>query len=111
MSEAERKQIEGMALLEVEEAKRALAILRAKADQWSGFHDQVSRMLGHAKRRSVTLLLDPDCKVERWNLENAAPTFGDAMNIGAILALDDELKAACERLKKAEETKKELGFS
>jgi hypothetical protein len=111
MSEAERKQIEAMALWEAEEARRALALLRSKADQWIASHDLVSRMLGHAKRGLATLVVDPDSGINRRNLENAAPSFGEAMSIDAIFALDDALEAAYLRLKKAETAKKELGFN
>jgi len=110
MSEAEQKQIKAMVLLEAEEARASLALLRSKANQWIAAHNLASNMLAHAKRELVTLVIDPDCKVERWNLENAAPPFGEAMNVNAILALDDELKAAAVRLKKAEDDKKALGF-
>lgn len=111
MSEAEQKQIEAMVLWEAEEAKRVLALLRSKADQWIASHDLVSRMLGHAKRGLATMIVDPDSRMERLNLESAAPSIGEAMNIDAIFALDDALKAACLRLKKAETAKKELGFN
>lgn len=111
MSEEEKRQIKAMVLLEAEEAKAALAILRAKADQWINSHALVSKMLGHAKRELVTLVIDPDCKVERWNLENAAPSFGEAMNVNAVLALDAELKAAYIRLDNANARKKGLGFN
>ena len=110
MSEAEQKQIRAMALLEVEEAKAALALLRSKANRWKAAHDLVSKVLSHAKRELATLVVEPDCKVERWNLENATPPFGEAMNVNAVLALDDELKAAYLRVKNAEAEKKALGF-
>ena len=110
MSEAEQKQIKAMALLEAEEAKAALALLRSKANRWIAAHELVSKMLGHSKRELATLVVDPDCKIERWNLENAAPSFGEAMNVNAVLALDDELKTAALRVKKAEDDKKALGF-
>jgi hypothetical protein len=111
MSEEEKRQIRAMVLLEAEEAKAALALLRAKADQWIDAHDLVSKMLSHAKRELVTLVVDSDCKVERWNLENAVPSFGEAMKINAVLALDDELKAACIRLNNANARKRGLGFN
>jgi hypothetical protein len=111
MSEEEKRQIRAMALLEAEDAKAALALLRSKADQWIASHDLVSKMLGHAKRRSATLIVDPESKIERLNLESAAPSFGEAMNIQAIFALDDDLKTAALRLKSSEIRKKVLGFS
>ena len=110
MSEAEQKQIKAMALLEAEEAKAALALLRSKANRWIEAHDLTSKMLGHAKRDLATLVVDPECKMVRRDLEDAAPSFGGAMSIDAILALDDELKAADLRVKKAEAEKKALGF-
>jgi len=111
MNDEEQRQIKAMVLLEAEEAKAALALLRAKADQWIALHELVSKMLGHAKRNLATLMLDPDCKTERLNLEKAAPSFSKAMNIDAVLALDDDLKAAYTRVKNAEVRKMELGFN
>ena len=110
MSEAEQKQIEARVLWEAEDAKRALARLRSKASQWIAAHELASKVLSHAKRELATLVIDPECKNERWELEKAAPSFGEAMNVNAILALDDELKAAHLRVKKAEAEKKALGF-
>jgi hypothetical protein len=110
MSGEEQRNIKAMALLEAEEAKAELALLRAKADQWIAYHDLVSRMLGHAKRTPAVQVVDLDNQIERLNLEQYAPSFGDAMNINAILALDDELKSALLRSKKADDRKKDLGF-
>jgi len=110
MSEAEKKQLKAMALLEAEEAKAALALLRSKANRWIEYHDLVSKMLSHAKRELVTLVIDPDCRTERRNVEDAISSFGEAMNIEAVLALDDELKIADLRVKRADAEKKALGF-
>ncbi len=99
-----------MVLLEAEEAKVSLALLRSKASQWVAAHELASKMLVHAKRELVTLLLDPDGSSVRWELEKAAPSFGEAMSINAMLALDDELKTADLRVKKSEAEKKALGF-
>lgn len=67
-------------------------------------------MLAAAMRNPSTQLIDPGNKNGRWDFEQAAATFGEAMKIEAILALDDELNAAFLRLKRAEECKKSLGF-
>lgn len=111
MSDEEQRQIKAMVLLEAEEAKAALALLRSKADQWRASHELVSKMLALAKREPVTSVIDPDCKTVRWDLENTAVSFGEAMNVNAVLALDDALKAAFARLENAKARKKELGFS
>jgi len=100
-----------MVLLEAEEAKAALALLRAKADQWIASHELVVKMLSHAKRNPATFIVDPECKAERLNLERAGSSFGDAMNVSASLRLDDELKAAYLRAENANSRKKELGFN
>jgi hypothetical protein len=110
MSESEEKQIRAMALLEAEEAKAALALLRSKANRWIAFHDLVARALSLSKREPVTAIVDPDCQNIRRELENAIPSCGEAMNVSAIFALDDEMKAACLRVQKAEAEKKALGF-
>ena len=99
-----------MVLLEAEEAKTALALLRAKADQWIRFHEIVAKTLGHAKRELATRVIDPECKAEREALERMLPSFGDSMNAHSVLALDDELESALARLEKAEARKKEIGF-
>ncbi len=97
--------------MEAEEAKSELALLRAKADQWIAFHEVVTKALGHFKRGLATLVIDPESKTERWNLEQIAPSFGEAMNIAAILRLDDDLKAAYNRVENANSKEKETGFS
>ena len=111
MSNEEQRKVKAMALLEVEEAKAALAVLRAKANQWAASHDLASRMLSCAMRTPAGQLVDPGNKTGRWDFEQATSSFGDAMKVEAILALDDELNAAFVRLKRAEECKKDLGFA
>jgi hypothetical protein len=111
MTQEERRNIRAMALLEVEDAKAELAILRVKAGQWMAAHERASKMLAAAMRNPATQLIDPGNKTGRWDFEQAIPSFGDAMKVEAILALDDELNAAFVRLKRAEECKKDLGFA
>jgi hypothetical protein len=91
MSEEEQRQIKAMALLEAEEAKSALALLRSKADQWIVSHDLVSRMLSLAKREPVTSVIDPDCKTVRWNLE-ISQRYQAADRNGKKLILDEFVK-------------------
>lgn len=108
MSEEEKRAIRAASLLEYEEAKAALALLRVKADQWSALHERVTHLLARMRRDSA-------------HLESAAASAGLAirrdhaavaavMDLDAVLALDRELSDALERLKKADAAKRELGF-
>ena len=98
-----------MALLEVEEAKHHLALLRAKARSWHKLHEKIGPFLLQMRRDSeyVQGLVGQTREDIRRNLDATR----EAMNIDAIFALDAELEAAALRLAKAEAQRERLGFN
>jgi hypothetical protein len=109
MSESEKRAIMGAALLEVEDAKAALALLRAKAQNWCRLHEKVAHLLARAMRDDAHL--ESAARDSRVEILGNMPAIAAAMNLDSILALDLELENALQRLKKAETAKRELGFS
>lgn len=108
MSGEEKRAIQGAALLEVEEAKAALALLRARAQHWRGLHEKVNWLLARMTREAAHL--EEGAKEVRTEIENDIEAFKSVTGIEAILSLDKELETAVERFKKAEAVKKSLGF-
>ena len=108
MSEQEQRTIRAMALLEVEEARRDLALLQAKAGSWYRLHEKVSQLLSRIRRTELPL--------ERAAAESRAAVLSNkeeienVLDLDAILALDDALIAAVSRLNTAMQNKKSLGF-
>lgn len=109
MGNEEKRALQAAALLEFEDAKAELALLRTKAEQLRKVHEKVQLLLARMRR--------DDAQAERVALGarieiNSQPAlFSAAMDLGSILALDSELQAAIERLRAAEEAKRSLGFS
>lgn len=108
MSEDEKRAIKGEVLLEVEEAKSALALLRARAEHWYNAHEKVTYLLARMKRDSAHM--KSAAAEARSEIERNLDAYTKVMTIEAVLALDKELEKAVERLEKAEAGKKNLGF-
>lgn len=106
MSEDEKRAIMGAVLLEVEEAKAALALLRAKAEQWSRLHEKVSHLLARMRRDGAQM--ESAAAETRKDILANREAITAVMDFNAVLALDAELDAAIARLKKAEAVKKDL---
>ncbi len=109
MSEDEKRAIKGAVLLEVEEAKAALALLRAKAEQWYQAHEKVAKLLSRMRRDSAHL--ESAATEARMEIASNSSLIAAAMNLDSVLALDSELERALAHLKKAEEAKKQLFFA
>ena len=109
MSDDEKKAIKMAALYEFEDAKDALALIRAKAAQWQHLHEKVLHLLVRGRRDSAHL--ESAAKDAKAAVLAQLPAIKEVMDINAVLALDAELEAAVSRLKKAEQSKKELGFT
>lgn len=108
MSEDEQRKIKGAVLLEVEEAKAALALLRAKAGHWYSAQEKLVHLLSRMKRDSAHL--KSAAAEVRAEIDKNLDMYTNIMTIEAVLALDTELEKAVERLEKAEAAKKSLGF-
>ena len=108
MSEEEKRAIRGAALLEVEDAKSALAHLRAKAEHWRKLEEKIGYLLTRMRRDSAHL--ESAAAETRAEIEDNLDTLENFITVRAVLSLDTELKNAVERLKKAEAVKKDLGF-
>jgi hypothetical protein len=106
MSEDEKRAIKGAVLLELEEAKDALALLRAKAEQWYQAHQKVTHLLARMKRDSAQL--ESAARDARMEIASNSRTISIVMNLDSVLALDSELEAAVGRLQKAEDAKRQL---
>jgi hypothetical protein len=104
-----KRAIQGAALLEVDEAKAALALLRARAQQWGGLHQKVTWLLARMTRESAHL--EDGAKEVRAEIEDNIDSYVSVTKIEAVLSLDKELETAVERLKKAESVRKSLGFA
>jgi hypothetical protein len=109
MSEDEKRAIRAAALLEFEEAKDDLALLRAKAEQWRKRVEKVQHLLTRMRRDDAGM--ERAAVETRMELAAHLPATVEAMNIEAVFALDGELQTAVQRLKKAEAAKKALGFN
>jgi hypothetical protein len=108
LSEDEKRAIKGEVLLEVEEAKAALALLRARAQHWMRLQEKVIHLLARMPRDSAHL---KSAAVDaRMEIEKDLDTYTKVMTMEAVLALDKELERAVERSEKAEVGKKNLGF-
>lgn len=108
MSEEEQRRIRGEVLLEVEEARTHLALLRAKASSWYRAHEKVSHLLARMHRESAHFQAAATQALEA--ILRDRNTVAEVLNLDAILALDAELAAAVERLARAEARKRELGY-
>lgn len=106
---AEQRQIKAMALLEVEEAKQQLALLQAKLQRWYKLHGTISSLLAQTRRDS------PHMKglaaESRQEVDRNIAALREVMDLDAVLALDDQLREAAERVVAAEAERKRLGFS
>lgn len=109
MSEDEKRAIRGAALLEAEDAKDELALLRAKSVQWCRAHSHVEQLLVKMGREDSNPMSDP--AADRAAIEKNMFLYTDTMTIQAVLALDKELERAVTRLENAEAAKKSLGFA
>lgn len=109
MSEQEQRTIRAMALLEVEEAKQHLALLQAKATQWSKLYAKVGALLSRMVRADAHFR--DLAEQARPEAERAAAELQEVLNLNAVLQLDDDIAAAVARLEQAETTRKRLGFS
>lgn len=109
MSEKEKREIQGAALLEVEDAKADLALLRAKLQRWYLLQEKICHLLARGKRDGAHL--ESAAKEARADILKNLPAVTEVMNIDAVLSLDAEVEAAVERLKKAEAAKRDLGFA
>lgn len=108
MSEEEKRRIRAEALLEFEEAKAQLALLRAKAAGWQRLYAEVVSLLGVAAREfghQETSAIQKRAEVER-----DAAALREVLGVDGVLALDTEIAGALARLKRAAQTKKDLGF-
>lgn len=106
METEEKRAIRAAALLEFEEAKADLALLRAKAAQHAALVHPVYRLLLRISNES-TMSADS----LRSDVLNRCSQIQSALDLEAILSLDAELKAAVDRLNQADTAKKSLGFS
>ena len=86
-------------LLELEEAKEALALLRAKADQWHRALERVSTLLSRMKRDC--LHGEATVAEARAAVMAERTALSSAVDLNAVLELDQSLEAATARLKKA----------
>ena len=109
MSPEESREIKGRALLEYEEAKADLALLRAKADAWLRLFEQAVSFLTCAKRDSAAT--EEQAKKAMGEVIKEMPSLEAVVSIRAVLQLDGELAAAVARMRKAEAAKKDLGFN
>lgn len=108
MSNDEKRAVQAAALLEFEEAKAALALLRAKGEQWRVLYEKVHHLLCRSRRDSAQL--EAAAASARLDIESRRAEFAPVMDLDAVLALDAEIESAVFRLKKAAATKRELGF-
>ncbi|MGA3049477.1 MAG: hypothetical protein ABSD67_22805 [Terracidiphilus sp.] len=108
MSEDEKRAIQGQVLLEVEEAKASIALLRARAVHWRQLQEKVTHLLSRMTRESAHL--ESAAAEVRAEIEKDLTAFTAVTTIESVLSLDTELKNAVERLKKAETAKRSLGF-
>jgi hypothetical protein len=109
MSEDEKRAIQGVVLLEVEEAKSALALLRAKAEHWYKLQEKVCHFLARMKRDGMQQ--ESAATETRMEIVSNLSSYEAATRVEFVLALDAEIEKAVVRLKKAEAAKKEIGFS
>lgn len=105
MSNEEKRRIQADTLIEFEEAKADLAVLRAKAvqarafvDLLSGFFQRMARENSYDEARSAELR------------EKLLSQRSKTLDSDAALALDGEIATALERLRRAEAAKSSLGF-
>ena len=106
MSEDDKKEIRGRTLLEVEDAKAELLLLRARAGQWCRAQNQVTQLLAGMGRENPQM-----CSVAsaaKAAIARDLPLYNDTLTIAAIFALDTELEQAVIRLEKAEAEKRSL---
>jgi len=86
MSGEEKRAIKGAVLLEVEEAKEALALLRAKAEQWRRAHEKVSNLLVKMKRDDA--YLESGAPEARQEIANHSGAIAAAMDLKRLIHTD-----------------------
>lgn len=109
MSEEEKRALQGAILLELEEAKAAFALLRKRAELWAKQHEEIAFFL-----RGMAAEGDDSRRINysrRSDIEKNLTLFSTVANLDAIFKLDVELQGAEERLRKAEASKREIGFA
>lgn len=108
MSGEEKRRIKADALLEHEEAKQELGMLRAKAAKWHRALQSISILLDHGARSDQ--YLKTKAIEARMALGADQAGIGSMVDPTAVLALDAEIEAAVVRVRKAEDAKKQAGF-
>lgn len=108
MCEDEKRRLLGDALIEFEESRRELALLRTKADSWLRLQTKIIRFLEMMRRARPedhfeAAELRIDILRNRASMESVA-------TIDATLALDKDIEAALARFERAEKARKDLGF-
>ena len=108
MGDEEKRAIRAAALLEYEDARENLALLRAKATHLISDLDRVRlfmvRMLRDVDARATAI---SDSRSEIVGIESRAK---ESLNLNALLALDETISDAFERMKTAQKIKSDLGF-
>lgn len=96
-------------LLEFEESKDELALLRAKANQLERLHLRLATFALRMQRDDAG---DHDEAAElAGKLDTDRELIDDLLTVGVLLRLNDEIEAAVKRFGNAVRRKKELGFS
>ena len=108
MTAQDERNLKALALLECEEARQQLALLRAKADQMRKCYEEAARMLAIAKRDQAHR--EDAAAIARAALQERRHFLGTPFNLDDVFALDNELCAAAERLRDAQQRRKELGL-
>jgi hypothetical protein len=108
MGEDEKRATRAAALLEYEEARAELALLRAKARQWHSLHSNLSFFLERMRRDEA--VAKGVAENMRSKILKDREALAPALDLDAILALDQEITKTIARLDLATAEKKALGF-
>jgi hypothetical protein len=100
MSDEEKRKIKADALLERQEASEHLGLLEAKMAARNRLHHKLAQFSG--RQRSQEKNLHAVIRAARLDLQSLQEEIAEACDIDGLLALDDELVAANERLEQAE---------
>ena len=108
MSDDEKRNITMTALYEYEEAKQHLALLRVKGARLAKLAEMTFYLLARG-RRDTGHLETVSSEARDLYLKHHAE-IEQEITTAAVLAFDDSMLAAIERLKAAESAKKSLGY-
>jgi hypothetical protein len=109
MTQKEERDIKAMALLEREEARASLAVLRAKAERYRRLYGMATALIARAAREGAQM--ESLAREARQQIEQNASDLETILSMDALLQLDDELAEGAERLRVAVEQCRALGFN